>query len=96
MTCSDGYSPNSASANRPKSHHERISRPSGIRGRNRSINFELNGSIGYSDLGDGADGTAFNAGALYSFTPTFAIEFGIGIDEDVTLYGLGGRFYFGN
>lgn len=57
---------------------------------------ELNGSIGYSDLGDGADGTAFNAGALYSFTPTFAIEFGIGIDEDVTLYGLGGRFYFGN
>lgn len=59
-------------------------------------NFELNGSIGYSDLGDGADGTAFNAGALYSFTPTFAIEFGIGIDEDVTLYALGGRFYFGN
>ena len=59
-------------------------------------NFELNGSIGYSDLGDGADGTAFNAGALYSFTPTFAIGFDIGIDEDVTLYGLGGRFYFGN
>jgi long-subunit fatty acid transport protein len=59
-------------------------------------NFELNGSIGYADLGDGADGTSFNAGALYSFTKTFAIGFDIGIDEDVTLYALGGRFYFGN
>jgi len=59
-------------------------------------NVELNGSIGYSDLGDGADGTAFSAGALYSFTDNFALGFDIGIDEDVTLYGLGGRFYFGN
>ena len=57
---------------------------------------ELSGSIGYSDLGDGADGTAFNAGALYSFTENFAVGFDIGIDEDVTLYGIGGRFYFGN
>jgi len=61
-----------------------------------SDNFELNGGIGYSDLGDGADGTAFNAGALYSFTPTFAIGLDIGVDEDVTLYGLGARFYFGD
>lgn len=59
-------------------------------------NVELNGSIGYSDLGNGADGTAFNAGALYSFTESFAIGFDIGIEEDVTLYGVGGRFYFGN
>ncbi len=59
-------------------------------------NVELNGSIGYSDLGDGADGTAFNAGALYSFTDNFAVGFDIGIEEDVTLYGLGARFYFGN
>lgn len=59
-------------------------------------NVELNGSLGYSDLGDGADGTAFNVGALYSFTESFAVGFDIGIEEDVTLYGLGGRFYFGN
>ena len=57
---------------------------------------ELSGSIGYSDLGDGADGTAFNVGALYSLTENFAVGFDIGIDEDVTLYGIGGRFYFGN
>jgi len=59
-------------------------------------NVELNGSIGYSDLGDGADGTAFNVGALYSFTESFAVGFDIGIEEDFTLYGIGGRFYFGN
>lgn len=58
--------------------------------------FELNGSIGYADLGDGADGTSFNAGALYSFTENFAIGFDIGVDEDVTLYGIGARFYFGS
>ncbi len=57
---------------------------------------ELNGRIGYADLGDGADGTSFGAGALYSFTDAFALGFDIEIDEDVTLYGLGGRFYFGN
>jgi opacity protein-like surface antigen len=59
-------------------------------------NVELNGSLGYSDLGDGADGTAFNVGALYSFTESFAVGFDIGIEEDFTLYGIGGRFYFGN
>ena len=59
-------------------------------------NVELNGSLGYSDLGNGADGTAFNAGALYSFTESFAVGFDIGIEEDVTLYSVGGRFYFGN
>lgn len=57
---------------------------------------ELHGSIGYSDLGDGADGTAFNVGALYSFTDSFALGLDIGLDEDVTQYGLGARFYFGN
>lgn len=55
---------------------------------------ELNGRIGYSDLGDGADGTAFGAGALYSFTDSFALGFDLEIDEDVTLYGVGARFYF--
>jgi len=57
---------------------------------------ELSGSIGYSDLGDGADGTAFGASALYSFTDNFALGFNLGFEEDVTIYGVGARFYFGN
>ena len=57
---------------------------------------ELSGGISYSDLGDGADGTAFGAGALYSFTDTFALGVNIETDDDVTVYGIGGRFYFGN
>lgn len=57
---------------------------------------ELNGSLSYSDLGDGADGTAFGAGALYSFTDTFALGVGLETDDDVTIYGIGARFYFGN
>jgi len=57
---------------------------------------ELTGSIGYSDLGDGADGTAFSAGALYSFSDNFAVGLALGLEEDVTTYGVGARFYFGN
>lgn len=56
---------------------------------------ELHGSIGYSDLGDGADGTAFGAGALYSFSENFALGFDLAFEEDVTMYGIGARFYFG-
>lgn len=61
-----------------------------------SDQLELHAGIGYSDLGDGADGTAFSGGALYSFTDNFALGLEIGIDEDVTMYGLGARFYFDN
>ena len=57
---------------------------------------ELNGSISYTDLGDGADGTAFGVGGLYSFTDNFALGLGIETDDDITMYGVSGRFYFGN
>lgn len=57
---------------------------------------ELTGSIGYSDLGNGADGTVVNAGAQYSLTESFALGFDIELDEDVTLYALVARLYFGN
>ena len=67
----------------------------GIRGM-LSDNVELQGSIAYTDLGDGADGTAFGAGALYNFTETFALGFEVSADDDVTVYGIGARFYFGN
>lgn len=67
----------------------------GIRGL-LTDNVELNGSIAYSDLGDGADGTAFGVGALYSFTENFALGFDVSTDDDVTMYGVGARFYFGS
>ncbi|MDJ0748057.1 MAG: porin [Woeseiaceae bacterium] len=57
---------------------------------------ELNGSIGYVDFDDGGDGTSFSAGGLYNFTDTFALGLGIGVEEDVTSYGIFGRIYFGN
>ncbi|MDJ0712285.1 MAG: porin [Woeseiaceae bacterium] len=61
-----------------------------------SDNFELNGSIGYVDLDDFGDGTSFNAAGLYSFNESFALGVDLGIEEDVTSYGLFGRIYFGN
>ena len=67
----------------------------GIRGM-LTDSVELSGSLSYSDLGNGADGTAFGASALYNFSESFALGFNLGIDEDVTIYGLGARFYFGN
>ena len=58
--------------------------------------FELAGSFGYSDLGDGVDGTAISAGALYSFTDVFALGIEIELDEDLTAFGIGARLYFGD
>ena len=58
--------------------------------------FELNGGLGYVDFDEGGDNTSVNAGGLYSFTDTFALGFGIDIDDDVTSYGIFGRLYFGN
>jgi len=61
-----------------------------------SDKFELSGQVAYSDLGGGADGTAFGAGAHYHLTDNFALGLEVEIEEDVTLYGVGARFYFGN
>ncbi len=58
--------------------------------------FELNGALGYVDFDDGGDETSVNAGGLYSFTDTFALGFGIDVGDDITSYGIFGRFYFGN
>jgi len=56
---------------------------------------ELEGHIGYVDLGDSGDGTAVGVGALYAFTPNFAAGATVDFDEDVTTYGIGARVYFG-
>lgn len=57
-------------------------------------NLELYGSLGYSDLGDGGDGTAVTAGLWYTVTGNLALGLGLDVSEDVTGYGVGIRLYF--
>jgi hypothetical protein len=56
---------------------------------------ELDGTIDYVDLGDGADGTAFGAAAIYNFTEFFSLALGVGLEEDAVTYGVGVRVYIG-
>jgi len=56
--------------------------------------FELSGSLGYVDLGDGADGTEVGAGLQYYISDAFSIGLTLDVDEDVTAYGAGIRLYF--
>jgi hypothetical protein len=57
-------------------------------------NFELYGSLGYSDLGDGGDGTAVTAGLWYTVGGNVALGLHAEVGSDVTTYGLGVRLYF--
>ena len=59
-----------------------------------SDSFELYGSLGYVDLGSGADGTAIGAGFWYTVSGNIAIGLGASFDDDVTAYGAGFRLYF--
>ncbi len=61
---------------------------------NLKPNFELYGSLGYSDLGDGADGTEVGAGFWYTVTGNLALGLGVAAGSDVTSYGAGIRLYF--
>ena len=56
---------------------------------------ELYGEIAYSDLGDGADTTAFGGGIFFNITDMFAVGLGASTDDDVTSYGANVRLYFG-
>lgn len=56
---------------------------------------ELDGGIGYVDLGDGGDETSLGAGGLYSFTKAFAMGLGGSWSDDASSYTVSGRFYFG-
>jgi len=58
-------------------------------------NFELDGVLGYSDLGDGADSTTFGAAAIYNFTDTFSLGVNVEFEEDAFGYGAGIRLYWG-
>ena len=57
-------------------------------------NFELYGSLGYSDLGDGGDGTAVEAGLWYTVAGNLALGLAAEVGSDVTTYGVGIRLYF--
>ena len=58
--------------------------------------FELNGGLDYTDLGDPYDSnTAVEVGGVYSFTDMFAATGGISFSDDVTEYSIGLRLYFG-
>lgn len=59
-----------------------------------SDSLELYGSLGYVDLGNGADGTAIGAGLWYSVSGNMAVGLGASFDDDVTAYGVGFRLYF--
>lgn len=59
-----------------------------------SPSLEVYGSIGYTDLGDGADGTAFGAGLWYTVSGNIALGLNASFEEDVTTYGAGVRLYF--
>lgn len=60
-----------------------------------SDELELEGYIGYVDLGGGADGTGIGGSALYHFGGNFAAGLTIDLEEDATAYALGVRMYFG-
>lgn len=49
-----------------------------------------------TDLGDGADGTAFGGGIWFNLADSFALGLGASTDDDVTSYGVSARFYFGS
>jgi len=61
-----------------------------------SEKLEVDAGVAYVDLGDSGDSTAFGAGVLYNFTESFSLGLSASIDDDVTAYNVGGRFYFGN
>lgn len=56
---------------------------------------ELAGAIGVVDLGDGGDDTILNGAAWYRFD-TFSLGLNVEISDDITGFGIGGRFYFDN
>ena len=60
-----------------------------------SESFELNAGINYVDYSDGGDDTSFGVGALYNFNDTFSAGISGDFGDDVNVYTIGGRFYFG-
>jgi opacity protein-like surface antigen len=61
-----------------------------------SEKLEITAGISYVDYSDFGDNTAFSGGLLYGFTENFSLGLNARVDDDITEYSIGGRFYFGN
>lgn len=55
---------------------------------------ELGGFVDYVDLDDAGDDTSIRGQAWYYLTPDFALGLDISSGDDITTWGLGGRYYF--
>lgn len=56
---------------------------------------ELNAGVDYVDLSDSGDETSFNGGVLLNLTDSFTVGLNGEFGDDVTVYSVGARFYFG-
>ena len=57
---------------------------------------ELNGGINYVDYGNDGDDTGFGVGALIGVTDNIDVGLHGNWADDTSVYGISGRFYFGN
>lgn len=56
--------------------------------------FELQGTLGYADLGGGSNTTTLGVAGWYSFGGKFAAGITIDVEEDVDIFGLNLRWFF--
>lgn len=61
-----------------------------------SESVEIEAGISYIDLNDSGDNTTFDAGFLFNVSETIALGVNGSWDDDVSIYRLTGRVYFGN
>ncbi|MCH8101432.1 MAG: outer membrane beta-barrel protein [Proteobacteria bacterium] len=61
-----------------------------------SESVEINAGISYIDLSDSGDNTTLDAGFLFNVSETIALGVDGSWDDDVSIYRLTGRVYFGN
>ena len=56
---------------------------------------EINAGVSYVDLSNGGDDTGFGGGVLFNFTDMFALGLAGSWADDVSIYSISGRLYFG-
>ena len=66
----------------------------GVRAKVTSL-IEINAGVSYVDLSNSGDETGFDAGVLFNFTDMFSLGLSGDWADDVSVYSLSGRVYFG-
>ena len=61
----------------------------------QSDKLELNAGINYVDYGDSGDDTGFELGALYKVNDAYSVGLSGEWSDNISMYTLSGRFYFG-